>query len=130
MVLTDEGPVSSDHTWLDLAWREDSARICQPAGPIQQVLISPDNRTLVSSGITDLWNWHSFSFSVHGAFPVTLTGYLNGAPKLSATDFTASAFTGSRRAGIAATAAGILFDDFKLTGALPSSAGTPDAGPP
>jgi hypothetical protein len=91
----------------------------------------------VASGIADLGSYHSFSFSVQGAFPVTLTGYVNGVPKLSATDSSASAYTGSGGAGISATFSGILFDNFTLTGTIPdggggggSDGGTPDAGPP
>ena len=53
----------------------------------------------VASGIPDLGAWNSFSFNVQGAFPVTLTGYVNGVPKLSATDSSASAYTGSGAAG-------------------------------
>ena len=101
----------------------------------------------VASGISDLTEWNNFSFVVQGAFPVTLTGYVNGVPKLSATDSSSAAYTGSGGAGIAATVAGILFDDFTLTGEVPTSggggstdggtatdggvdAGTPDAGTP
>ncbi|TMA19044.1 MAG: hypothetical protein E6J88_18820 [Deltaproteobacteria bacterium] len=91
----------------------------------------------VASGIPDLGAWNSFSFNVQGAFPVTLTGYVNGVPKLSATDSSASAYTGSGAAGIAATMSGILLDDFTLTATVPaggggggSDAGTPDAGTP
>ncbi|MFN2547733.1 MAG: hypothetical protein ABR567_09900, partial [Myxococcales bacterium] len=91
----------------------------------------------VASGIPDLGAWNSFSFNVQGAFPVTLTGYVNGVPKLSASDSSAAAYTGSGGAGISATMAGILFDDFTLTGPVAgggggggADAGTPDAGTP
>jgi hypothetical protein len=90
----------------------------------------------VASGIADLGSWNNFSFSVQGAFPVTLIGSLNGSPMLSATDSSSSAYTGTGGAGIAATMSGILFDDFTLTGSMPSGgggspdAGTPDAGAP
>ena len=89
----------------------------------------------VASGIADLGSYSTVSLSVQGAFPVTLTGLVNGAPKVSATDSSAAAYTGSGGVGIAATWAGIIFDDFTVTGPVVSGgtgsgsdAGTPDAG--
>jgi hypothetical protein len=69
----------------------------------------------VASGISELRGWHSFSFTVQGVAPVTLTGSVAGAPKLTVTDSSASALSAPGRAGIAATYAGIWFDDFVLT---------------
>ena len=43
-------------------------------------------------------------------------GSLDGVPKLSATDSGAAAITAPGQAGIAATIAGIVIDDFRLTG--------------
>jgi hypothetical protein len=68
----------------------------------------------VASGIAQLGAWHAFAFRVSGTSPVTLTAEVDGVPKVSATDTSASAYTSSGGAGIAATAAGILFDDFTL----------------
>ena len=70
----------------------------------------------VGSGIPDLTEWHSFSFAVQGSGPVTLTAWVDGVPKMSATDASSSALTASGSAGIAATVSGILFDDYSLTG--------------
>jgi hypothetical protein len=88
----------------------------------------------VSSGISDLTVMHSFSFSVQGSGPVSLTAWIDGVPKISATDSSSSALTASGAAGIAATVAGIHFDDFTLSGIgivnNPPDGGTPDAGTP
>ncbi|HTO99598.1 MAG TPA: hypothetical protein VMK66_21260, partial [Myxococcales bacterium] len=89
----------------------------------------------VASGIPDLGEWHSFAFAVQGNGTVTLTASVDGVAKISATDSSASALTFAGASGIAATVAGILFDDFTLTGAgtvenPPFDGGTPDAGPP
>src|SRR5207248_2460216 len=89
----------------------------------------------VGSGIADLTIWHSFSFAVQGGAPVTLTGWVDGVPKITATDSTTSALTAPGAAGIAATVSGILFDDYSLSGTgtssnPPADGGTPDAGPP
>jgi len=90
-----------------------------------------------STSIPDLKSWHAFSFTAQGAAPVTLTAWVDGAPRISATDSSASALSASGAAGIAATASGILIDDFTLTGSGSASepppstdAGTPDAGDP
>jgi len=40
---------------------------------------------IVSSGIPDLTEWHSFSFAAQGAGPVMLTAWIDGVPRLSAT---------------------------------------------
>jgi hypothetical protein len=89
------------------------------------------------SGIADLKGWHAFSFTAQGSASVTLTAWVGGVPKISATDASASALSTAGAAGIAATASGILFDDFMLTGSgsvqappAPPDAGPPDAGPP
>jgi len=88
----------------------------------------------MDSGIPDLTEWHSFSFAAQGSGPVLLTAWVDGVPKLSATDSSTSALTATGAAGIAATMSGILFDDFTLTGTgaapPPADAGTPDAGRP
>jgi len=81
------------------------------------------------SGIADLTGWSSFSFVVEGAAPVSLAGYVNGKLKLSATDSSSAALTAAGAAGIAATWAGIWFDNFTLTGGA-SSPPPPDGGPP
>ncbi|HEX4381990.1 MAG TPA: sialidase family protein, partial [Myxococcales bacterium] len=92
-----------------------------------------------ASGIIDLTNWASFTFSVQGSNPVTLTASVNGVEKLSATDTSASQLDAAGSAGIAATAAGILFRDFTLNGVAagtpppadpPPDAGTPTEPPP
>ena len=70
----------------------------------------------VPSGLADLKTWHAFSFAVQGDHPVTLTASVDGVPKMSVTDAAASALGAAGAAGIAATASGILFDDFVLTG--------------
>ena len=71
-------------------------------------------------GVPDLTNWASFTFTVQGTSPVTLTGSVNGTVngtvKVRAQDSSVSALTGAGAAGIAATASGILFDNFTLTG--------------
>jgi len=67
-------------------------------------------------GVPDLTNWASFTFTVQGTSPVTLTGSVNGIVKVRAQDSSVSALTGAGAAGIAATASGILFDNFTLTG--------------
>jgi len=89
---------------------------------------------IVSSGIPDLTEWHSFSFAAQGAGPVMLTAWIDGVPRLSVTDSSTSALTATGAAGIAATMSGILFDDFALTGSgaapPPADRGTPDAGSP
>ena len=110
------------------------------AGMIELRRYAGTTRTVLgsaASGVADLTDWASFSFVVQGAFPVTLTAYVNGVAKLSATDSTASAYTGSGSAGIAATISGILFDDFSLSALSaapppppPPDGGPPDAGPP
>ncbi len=90
----------------------------------------------VGSGIADLTEWHSFAFAVQGSSALTLTASVDGVPKISATDSSASALTFAGASGIAATVSGILFDDFTLTGSgtvdnpPPPDAGTPDAGTP
>jgi hypothetical protein len=68
----------------------------------------------VPSGISELRAWHSFGFSAQGTAPVTLIGSVDGVPKLTVTDTDSSALTGAGAAGIAATFAGIWFDDFVL----------------
>jgi hypothetical protein len=90
-----------------------------------------------SNSIPDLKSWHAFSFTVQGAAPVTLTAWVDGVPRISATDASGSALSAAGAAGIAATASGILIDDFTLTGSgsanppPPSTdAGAPDAGDP
>lgn len=82
------------------------------AGGAQTVLGS------VPSGISELRNWNSFSFTVQGVAPVTLVGFVAGRPMLTVTDSSPSALTASGRAGLAATYAGIWFDRFLLS-ALP-----------
>jgi hypothetical protein len=92
----------------------------------------------VASGISDLTVMHAFTFAVQGAGPVTLTGFVDGASKLTATE-AGAALTAAGAAGIAASVSGIHFDDFTLTGSgaappppppPPPDAGTPDAGTP
>src|SRR5205823_4576486 len=68
----------------------------------------------VGSGIPDLREWHAFSFAVQGSSPVTVTAWVDGVPKVTATDSTSSALTAAGAAGIAATMSGILFDDYSL----------------
>ncbi|HUJ24394.1 MAG TPA: hypothetical protein VLW85_00135 [Myxococcales bacterium] len=77
-----------------------------------------------------------------GANPVQLTASLNGAPRLSASDSSASAIVGAGTAGLSTNLAGIGFDDFSVIGIGTGSAGgggasdggvdagTPDAGAP
>jgi Flp pilus assembly protein TadG len=60
--------------------------------------------------------WNRYAFAVQGAGPVTLMASVNGIQKLSVTDSSSSALTGSGSAGIAAGTSGIFFDDFKLSG--------------
>ena len=81
----------------------------------------------VPSGIADLRSFNSFGFVVQGTSPVSLTGYVNGSPKVSATDSSSSALTAAGAAGMAATLAGVLFDDFTLSGAA-SGGGGSDGG--
>jgi hypothetical protein len=70
----------------------------------------------IPSGLADLTVWHAFSFAVQGDHPVTLTASVDGIPKISVTDASASALVAAGAAGIAAAMAGIVFDDFVLTG--------------
>src|SRR5207302_1207808 len=64
------------------------------------------------------------SFAVQGANPVSLSGYVNGRLVVSAADSSASALTAPGSAGIAATYAGIWFDNFTLSGATTSGGGS------
>ena len=66
------------------------------------------------SGIADLTNWSSLSFSVSGTGPVVLNGYVNNLLRLSASDSGSQAITAAGAAGIAATMSGMWFDDFTL----------------
>jgi hypothetical protein len=72
-----------------------------------------------ASGIPDLGELAAISFAVQGSGPVTLTGYVNGVAVLTVTDSSSSAYRSAGGAGMAATVAGIWFDDFTLTGPLP-----------
>ena len=85
----------------------------------------------VASGIPDLGNWASLTFSASGLSPVTLAATVDGVTRLTVTDGSAAALTSAGVAGMTATAAGVWFDDFKLTALGPTSGvdgGTPDAG--
>ena len=82
----------------------------------------------VASGITDLKSWNSFSFVAQGTAPVSLTGYVNGTPKVTATDASSAALTAPGAAGMAAVLAGILFDNFTLSGISSGGGGAPDGG--
>ena len=90
----------------------------------------------VASGIPELGNWASLTFTASGSSPVTLAATVNGATRLTVTDGSAAALTSAGVAGMTATAAGVWFDDFKLTALGPNSGGadggsdggTPDAG--
>ena len=83
----------------------------------------------VASGIADLGNWATIALSATGAGPVQLVASVNGVPKLSVTDTSASALKGAGTAGLWTDLAGIWFDDFVVTGNA-DSGGTPDAGTP
>src|SRR2546421_8263929 len=73
-------------------------------------------------------SWNSFSFVAQGTAPVSLTGYVNGTPKVTATDASSAALTAPGAAGMAATLAGILFDNFTLSGTGSGGGGAPDGG--
>src|SRR5204863_4571180 len=55
-----------------------------------------------SNSIPDLKSWHAFSFTAQGTVPVTLTAWVDGVPRISATDASTSALTAAGAAGIAA----------------------------
>src|SRR5207302_9218565 len=76
------------------------------------------------SGIADLKNWSSVSFVVQGAGPVSLSGYVGSTLKVSASDSSSSALSAAGAAGIAATYAGIWFDNFTLSGPTLSGGGS------
>ena len=69
----------------------------------------------VASGIPDLRNWASLSFTVTGTSPVVLTAAVNGQPKLTVSDGSPSAIGTAGYAGFTATASGVWFDDFRLS---------------
>ncbi len=86
----------------------------------------------VSSGITALDVPVRLAFSASGSNPVTLTGFVDGAVKLSVVDSSSAALDASGYAGIATDRAGVWFDSFKLTAEGPTApvdAGFVDAGP-
>ena len=68
-----------------------------------------------ASGIADLTDWASVSFSVSGTAPVVLKGYVAGVQKVTFSDSSTSALLTPGAAGIAATISGIWFDDFVLS---------------
>ena len=86
----------------------------------------------VASGIPDPGEWASFSFTVSGTAPVTLTGAVNGTTKLTVTDGSSAALTVPGLAGMTNTMSGSWVDDFNLTAlgtaTPPPPGGTPDAG--
>jgi len=69
-----------------------------------------------STSIPDLKSWHAFSFTAQGTVPVTLTAWVDGAPRHQRDRFERVALSASgapdRRHRIR-----ILIDDFTLTGA-------------
>ncbi len=67
------------------------------------------------SGLADLGAPATLSLSAAGAGPVTLTATVNGATKLTVTDSSTAAITAPGLAGLWATAAGVVFDNFQLT---------------
>ena len=85
------------------------------------------------SGISDPSNWANVSFSAEGAGPVKLTAWSFGVQRLSFVDGTVNAVLTPGLSGISTLNAGVLFDDFVLTGLADGGAsdgGTPDAGTP
>src|SRR5207302_6255652 len=76
----------------------------------------------VASGIADLSNWATISLGATGAGPVQLVASVNGVPKLSVTDSSASAIVAAGTAGLSTSVAGISFDDFSVTGAVSGGA--------
>ena len=68
-----------------------------------------------ASGIADLTDWSSMSFSISGTAPVVLNGSVNNVLRVSATDSGSQAITAAGGAGIAATLSGIWIDDFTLS---------------
>jgi hypothetical protein len=71
----------------------------------------------VASGIPDLRNWATISFTVTGTSPVVLTAGIDGQTKLTVTDGSSAAIATPGYAGFTATASGVWFDDFKLSAA-------------
>jgi hypothetical protein len=69
----------------------------------------------VASGLPDLTEWASISFTVVGTSPVILTAAVNGQTRLTVTDGSASAIAVPGYAGFTATVAGVVFDDFRLS---------------
>ncbi|HWE26063.1 MAG TPA: N,N-dimethylformamidase beta subunit family domain-containing protein [Myxococcales bacterium] len=84
----------------------------------------------VASGLPWLTEFESFSFTVSGTAPVTLTAALNGKVKLTVTDGSSAALTESGMAGFTNLVAGTWIDDFTLTGFDEVGSGTPDGGIP
>jgi hypothetical protein len=68
----------------------------------------------------------SFTFTAQGAGPVSLTVALNGVLRLQVEDSSAQAIAGAGGAGMTAQIAGVIFDDFVLSGA----SATPPPPPP
>jgi hypothetical protein len=68
----------------------------------------------------------TITLAASGTGPVGLTVALNGVQKLSASDASAQALTAAGFAGLWTGSAGVVFDDFVLTG----SSGTPPPPPP
>jgi hypothetical protein len=73
----------------------------------------------VASGLPFLSDWASFSFTVSGTAPVTLTATLNGKVKLTVTDGSSAALTAPGVAGFTNLVAGNWIDDFTLTALAP-----------
>lgn len=70
----------------------------------------------VPSGLASLSSPARFSLTASGSGPVTLVASVNGVQKVSATDSSGSAITASGYAGLYSTHAGVVWDDFALSG--------------
>ena len=110
------------------------ALVLRPDGNLEIRRYRGGTTTALATGpsqIANLSEYARLAFGVSGTAPVTLTASVNGVPRLTVTDATASALTAAGGAGIAAGISGIGFDDFTLNGTgAPGGGGAPDGGPP
>jgi hypothetical protein len=67
------------------------------------------------SGVPNLGWWTPFTFTAHGAGPVSLSLTVNGVLKLDVQDSSAQAILGPGGVGMHANIAGVWFDDFVVT---------------
>jgi hypothetical protein len=109
--------------------------ILTASGQVQIRRVRSSGTTVLAqgpSGLVSLDDPATLTLEASGAGPVSLIARINGQIVATATDSSSAALTGAGWAGMWTTRAGVVFDDFRLTGlgSAPAPSSPPSGGPP